>query len=82
MNLFGNHIEDWLVESLWRHAENLRSFYTWQMYTPAIDLLRSNSMSYELAYPLVRRLVSKWKREGRLIKIEGSKRNSKWEVIL
>lgn len=73
-------IDDSVIESLWEEAVRLEKFYTWQLYSLSLLLSENKSYSKDIAYNLVRRLVSIWSKEGKIFKEPESKRNSQWFI--
>ena len=78
MKVMDTEINPTVIDLLWRKVENRRSFNTNDLFWPARDLLNQDK---ELAFSLVRRLVVKWKNEGKIRKPENSKRNAPWEIV-
>ena len=77
MKIDGTVIPQVVIDSLWNRVAGRKTFTTDELYWPANTLLANKGISFTLA----RRLVVKWKNEGRIRKPQNSKRNAPWEVV-
>ena len=77
MKIDGTVIPQVVIDSLWNGVAGRKTFTTDELYWPANALLANKGISFTLA----RRLVVKWKNEGRIRKPQNSKRNAPWEVV-